>query len=149
MMFFNSIYQCNHFRAFHNYKRSQNIAKLRQKRTKLQFQASSNFNDKFFDNYVYQNDWEKSHPFIWDHFYHCGIILRWPSAKKVNNCCFHTLIKIPFIPLWRALKWGSNAESGVKWELVMSFNGCYQNNSHKEIKKPLDASNYRFCYFQP
>ena len=55
-MFFNSIYQCNHFRAFHNHKRGQNMAKLRQKWTKLQFQASRDFIDKCFDNYVYQND---------------------------------------------------------------------------------------------
>ena len=32
------------------------MAKLRQKWTKLQFQASRDFNAKFFDNYVYQND---------------------------------------------------------------------------------------------
>ena len=30
------------------------MAKLRQKWTKLQFQASRDFNDKFFDNYVFK-----------------------------------------------------------------------------------------------
>ena len=63
-MFFNSIYQCNHFRAFHNHKRGQNMAKLRQKWTKLQFQASRDLMIIFFDNNFYQNDEKKSRCFI-------------------------------------------------------------------------------------
>ena len=86
----------------------------------------------------YQNQWETSHPFIWDHFCYCGIFLRQSSDKKVDISCFRTLIQISSLPLfckWRDSKWCNIAKSGLKWELVMSLNGCYQNSSHKEIKK--------------